>query len=363
MTSYDHDENVRAVPRGAEEGRAEAAAAGERRGQRRAPAATRGTVRGGRGGARQRPAGEQPATSARPTPRRATPVTVQIDFDGIAAAHPRGAGRARARVLAAAGRRGGHGVLSSKPPAGAAARRTRWQRYRLSDRKRRAPFVTGVADYDVAPTARSCSIARAAAAAGRGARGGGAGSGRRCSSSTPIADRAHGRHGPARRHAAHVPRSEGGVQADLQRRLAQPARLPLRAEHARRRLAADEGDVRPAAAVRDAPRRPQLPARQHGRRDRDRPLVRARRRHAGGADASPAACSARTSRSRTAATRSRGSTTARAGIRSCARRSPRPASTSPSATTSSRSTASTCARPTTSIACSTAPPTGRPCSR
>ena len=45
-------------------------------------------------------------------------------------------------------------------------------------------------------------------------------------------------------------------------------------------LAEDEGDVRRAAAVRQPPRRSQLPARQHGRRDRRRPLVRARRRHA-----------------------------------------------------------------------------------
>ena len=74
----------------------------------------------------------------------------------------------------------------------------------------------------------------------------------------------------------------------------------------------------------NAPRRPQLPARQHGRGDRHRPLLRARRRHAGSAADAAAACSAPTSRSRTAATRSRRSTTARAGIRICARRSPAP---------------------------------------
>ena len=44
-------------------------------------------------------------------------------------------------------------------------------------------------------------------------------------------------------------------------------------------------------------------------------------------DRRPAACSAPTSRSRTAATRSRASTTTRAGIPICARRSPRRAST------------------------------------
>ena len=50
-----------------------------------------------------------------------------------------------------------------------------------------------------------------------------------------------------------------------------------------------------AAAARQPPRRSQLPARQHGRRDRRRPLVRARRRHAGRAAVAAAACSAPTS--------------------------------------------------------------------
>ena len=57
----------------------------------------------------------------------------------------------------------------------------------------------------------------------------------------------------------------------------------VRAEHARRELAAHEGNVWRHAAARRASRRPQLPARQHGRGDRDRPLVRARRRDAGSA--------------------------------------------------------------------------------
>ena len=92
--------------------------------------------------------------------------------------------------------------------------------------------------------------------------------------------------------------------------------------------AEDTRDVRQAAAVREPSRRSELPARHDGRGDRDRPLVRARRRHARGADMPcPAGCSARTSRSTTAATRSRASTTTRAGIRICARRSRRRAST------------------------------------
>ena len=61
-----------------------------------------------------------------------------------------------------------------------------------------------------------------------------------------------------------------------------------------------------------------------GAGDRDRPLVRARRRHARGAARRSAACSAPTSPSRAAATGSRASTTPRAGIPICARRSRRP---------------------------------------
>ena len=87
-------------------------------------------------------------------------------------------------------------------------------------------------------------------------------------------------------------------RADLHGRLAQPARLPLRAEHARRELDRREGAVRLAAAVREPPRRPELPARQHGRGDRHRALVRPRRRHAGGAARRSAGCSAPTSRSK-----------------------------------------------------------------
>ena len=118
-----------------------------------------------------------------------------------------------------------------------------------------------------------------------------------------------------------------------------------------------------AVAVRETSRGPELPARQHGRRDRGRPLVRPRRRHAGRPGSRPAGCSAPTSRSRAAVTRSRASTTTRAGTPTCARRCRLPASTSRSATTSWRSTASSCARLTTSSGCSTAPPTARRCSR
>ena len=166
------------------------------------------------------------------------------------------------------------------------------------------------------------------------------------------------------RHAADVSRAEGGVQADLQRGLAQPARLPLRAQHARHRLAGDDSemygkllpyvnhraDLNYLLDIMGA----EIAIGHSYVRGGDMPDVPSRR---------PAACSARTSRSRTAATRSRASTTPRAGIRICARRSRRRASTSTSATTSSRSTASSCGRRTTSIGCSTARRTVRPCSR
>ena len=103
---------------------------------------------------------------------------------------------------------------------------------------------------------------------------------RRSSSWMPTARRPQAGAGAAEHFPAHVPGAQGGVQADLLRRLAQPARLPLRAQHARRRLAEDEGDVRPVAALRQPSRRPELPARHDGLGDRHRPLLRARRRHA-----------------------------------------------------------------------------------
>ena len=78
--------------------------------------------------------------------------------------------------------------------------------------------------------------------------------------------------------AARRPRA--GVPPDVRRGLAHRARLVLRQEHARRRLAEDPRQVRrPGARVRRA-RRPQLPHRRDDRRAQHRPHLRLRRRPA-----------------------------------------------------------------------------------
>src|SRR5438477_478573 len=76
--------------------------------------------------------------------------------------------------------------------------------------------------------------------------------GRRWTCDTPVAvpggrrsTGAASRTRSSERIAADVPGTQRRVQADLLRRLAEPARLPVRTEHARCGLAADEGDVRP----------------------------------------------------------------------------------------------------------------------
>ena len=127
----------------------------------------------------------------------------------------------------------------------------------------------------------------------------------------------------------------------FQRDVAHPARLLLRREDARRRLAGGaRRSTAPLAAVREPSRRSRLSHRADGRRAHGRPLVSHRRgRRARRSRRCRSACSAPTSRSRTGAIASRASTRARTGIPICARRSARPASRSPTATISSRSTA------------------------
>ena len=182
----------------------------------------------------------------------AQPVTVQIDFDGL-----------QQRIISVPGvperqysqlRAGVDGtVYYLKPPAGRRWRR-RWRseaaagnellRYRLCDR-RAAPFVNGVADYDVSADGRKL-VYRA------GGGGGGAVAAARCAGapgSVAVSRRRRSQSaaagsGPAEVSPADVSGSEGRVQTNLQRRLAQPARLSLRAKHARHRLAEDERDVR-----------------------------------------------------------------------------------------------------------------------
>ena len=124
------------------------------------------------------------------------------------------------------------------------------QRYRLCDRRAANSSPVSLLMRS-ARMVESCSIARRRwrrARSWRPRRRHAAGPS--SSSSMRIATAAAGP-GRLERVAAHVSRAEGRVQTDLQRRLAQPARLSLRAEHARRRLAEDERDVRPVAAVRE----------------------------------------------------------------------------------------------------------------
>ncbi len=213
-------------------------------------------------------------------------------------------------------------------------------RYSLRDR-RDAPFVTGVADYDVSLDGHKLLYRGAGGGGGRGGRGGAAARGGGPPLFLVDADRNPPQAGQGRvdGRSARVRRSEAGVQADLRRSVAQPARLSLRAERARRGLAEGEADVQRVPAVRESSRRSELSHRHDGRRDLDRPLVRARRRHARRARrGSGRTARRRLRRSRTGATRSRRSTTTRSGIPICARRSRRRASTFASATTSSRST-------------------------
>jgi tricorn protease len=162
---------------------------------------------------------------------------VQIDFDGL-----------QQRVIAVPGvperqysqlKAGVAGTVFylEAPAPGTGARGSTLHRYQLT-RTPRGGFVANVAEYASAPTAGKLlyrTPAPEAPAAGR----------RHAANQRPSlflvdADKqpptAGGR--AAWRHASHAPRSEGRVPADLRRGLAPAARLPLRAEHARHRLAA-----------------------------------------------------------------------------------------------------------------------------
>ncbi len=178
------------------------------------------------------PAGEREAAPR--TPR--APVTVQIDFDGLPqriVSVPGVPERQYTQLKAGApgtvyyleagagGGRGGRG-------GGATL-----HRYRLSDR-RAALFVTGVASTIVSADGRKLLYRTGGGGGGGGAAGGAAAAASTCSWSMPIASRRGGA-GPARRAAADVSRAARRVQADLCRRLAQPARLPLRDQRARQR--------------------------------------------------------------------------------------------------------------------------------
>jgi tricorn protease len=172
MTSYDHDENFGlyvAVLKKSEPSPL-LPESDEDKGVSTAPSGPLGGGRGGRGGAA---ASGDSAQAEPPAPRN--PVTVQIDFDGLGqrilavpGAPERQYAQLRAGVagsvyyLEAGGRAGNLGGAGG--PAGATL-----QRYRLSDRKA-APFVTGVATYEI--SADGHKLVYRTAGAGGGGRGG-----------------------------------------------------------------------------------------------------------------------------------------------------------------------------------------------
>ena len=114
--------------------------------------------------------------------------------------------------------------------------------------------MSGVAEYDVSADGRKLLYRTGGGAGGRG-RGGAGGAAVNLFSRRRGSQPAASRSGAPGRVAPHVSRAARGVQADLRRGLAQPARLSVRAERARLELAEDEGDVRraPAATSTTAP--------------------------------------------------------------------------------------------------------------
>ena len=141
-----------------------------------------GGGRGGRGGgAGEGAAGESPAGEQAPTPRPRGPVTVQIDFEGL----PQ-------RILSVPGvpergysnlKAGAPGtVFYLEPAAGGGGGRggggggSTLHRYRLSDR-RSAPFMQGVAEYDVSADGRKLLYRTGGGGGGGRGRGGAAAAG------------------------------------------------------------------------------------------------------------------------------------------------------------------------------------------
>ncbi len=175
MTSYDHEENFGLYLAVLKKGEPSPILpeSDEDHGVGSAPA---GGGRGGRGGAAAE--GDQTAPVAR-GPR--TPVTVQLDFDGlqqriinVQSVPERPYSQLRAGVAgtvyyleAGNGGRGGGG-------GGGAGGGSTLQRYRLSDR-RAATFVTGAAAYDVSADGHKLVYRAAGGAGGRGGRGAAAG--------------------------------------------------------------------------------------------------------------------------------------------------------------------------------------------
>ena len=298
-----------------------------------------------------------------PTPLAASTAPVVIDFDGFQQRVVGGARRVRAPVRAAGRRRRRHGVLPGGAGGGGARRARRRRRAArcaatgCRDRSS-APFAANVADYAVSADGKKLVYRTPARAGARGRR-------------RAVADASPGgrRRPRARRGAGRLAatlRMELDPKAEFRQIFNEGWRYQRDYLYVPNQQGADwpamktmYGQLLPHV---DAPRRPQLPARHDGRRDRDRPLLRARRRPARPAARPAAGCWAPTWPSRTAATASPASTTARAGIPSCARRWRRPAWTWRWATTGERERRRAARAATTSTACSTARPTARPCS-
>jgi len=182
MTSYDHDENFGlylAVLKKSEPSPL-LPESDEDRGVGSAPAGGgQGGGRGGRGAAvgAGAPSDGNQADAPAPAPAPRTPVNVQIDFDGL-----------QQRIVAVPGiperqytelRAGVAGSVYYLESAGrggnaegGGAAGGVLQRYRLSDR-RAAPFVTGVAAYDLSADGHKL-VYRAGGGGGRGGRGAGA---------------------------------------------------------------------------------------------------------------------------------------------------------------------------------------------
>jgi len=185
MTSYDHDETfglyLAVLKKGdpspllpeSDEDRGVGSATGGGQGGGRGG-------RGGRGGAA--PAEGDQAETAAPAAAPRTPVNVQIDFDGIQQrilAVPGVPGRQYSELKAGvAGTvyylesgRGGNGGGGEGFGGG-----NTLQRYRLSDR-RAAPFITGVAAYDVSADGHKLVYRAGGGGGGRGGRGAAGGGG------------------------------------------------------------------------------------------------------------------------------------------------------------------------------------------
>jgi tricorn protease len=181
MTSYDHDENFGLYLAVLKKGEPSPLLpeSDEDRGVGSAPAGGAGGGRGGRGGRGGAAASDSDQAEApAPTPR--TPVSVQIDFDGIdqrIVAVQGVAGRQYSDLRSGvAGTvyylendgRGGRGGGGGEGGAGG----NTLQRYRLSDR-RAATFVTGATAYDVSADGHKLIYRAGGGGGGRGGRGAG----------------------------------------------------------------------------------------------------------------------------------------------------------------------------------------------